>query len=82
MIIEEELKNKKNVIGKKQTIRALLNNKVEKVYIAEDADSHVTDEIISLCNEKDIEVSYISKMEELGKACGIDVNAAAAAVLK
>lgn len=78
----EILNSTKKVIGKKQTIRALSDNDVEIVFIAQDADSHVTKEIILLCENKGIDVVYISNMKELGKACGIDVNAAAAAVLK
>ena len=78
----EILNSDKKVIGKKQTIRALSDNNVDIVFIAQDADSHVTKEIILLCENKGIDVVYISNMKELGKACGIDVNAAAAAVLK
>ncbi len=78
----EILNSNDKVIGKKQTIRALSDNNVEIVFIARDADPHVTQEIIMLCEKKGVDVKYISKMKELGKACGIDVNAAAAAVLK
>lgn len=78
----EILNSTKKVIGKKQTIRALSDNEVKIVFIAKDADPHVTSEIILLCQKKDVDVTYISNMKELGKACGIDVNAAAAAVLK
>lgn len=74
--------NKKIVIGKKQTLRALENNEAEKIYISKDADLHVTKAIADECKKQNIEIIYFNTMKELGLACGINVNAAAAAVLK
>lgn len=74
--------DKKVVIGKKQTLRALSKNEVSMVYVSEDADMFVTQPIIEVCTNQNIEIIYFENMRELGKACGIDVNAAAAAVLK
>lgn len=73
---------KKVVIGKKQTLRAITKNEASMVYISEDADMYVTQPIIDVCTNQNIEIIYFDNMRELGKACGIDVNAAAAAVLK
>lgn len=72
----------KLVIGKKQTLRFLLKNEVSKVFISRDADVHVVKEILSICKDKNIEIVYFENMKDLGKACNISVNAAAAAVLK
>jgi len=74
--------DKKIVIGKKQTLRAISKNEASMVYVSEDADSFVTKPIIEVCTNQNIEIIYFDNMRELGKACGIDVNAAAAAVLK
>jgi large subunit ribosomal protein L7A len=74
--------NKKIVIGKKQTLRALQNNEAEKIYISKDADLHVTKPIADVCKEHNIEIIYFNTMKELGESVGISVNAAAAAVLK
>lgn len=76
------LQNEKIVIGKKQTLRYLHKNLVKFVCISRDADKHVTVEIISFCNENNIDIIYFDNMRKLGKSCNIDVNAAAAAVLK
>lgn len=72
----------KKVVGTKQTTRALREFAVKTVFIAEDADSYVTNKIVELCNEQSIEVIKINSMKELGKICGIDVKAACAALLK
>jgi len=78
MKVEEQ----KIVIGKKQTLRALSKGNAEKVYISKDADLHVTDPIVDICSKLNIEIVYFDNMKELGMSCGINVNAAAAAVLK
>lgn len=74
--------NKKIVIGKKQTLRALLKNEAEKILISKDADLHVTKPIADACKEHNVEIIYFDTMKELGESVGINVNAAAAAVLK
>lgn len=76
-----KLKGDNKVVGTKQVKRALNSSKVELVYVADDADKKITDEIIELCNSKQVEVIHIDTMEDLGKACGIDINAAVAALL-
>ncbi len=74
--------NKKIVIGKKQTLRALQRNEAERIYISKDADLHVTKSIADVCKEQNVEIVYFDSMKELGSSVGINVNAAAAAVLK
>ena len=41
----------------------------------------VTGEIEELCQSKSIPITYVDSMQELGEACGIDINAAVAALL-
>ena len=77
-----ELKKGRKLVGTKQALKAVTNDEVEAVFIAEDADTKVIRELINMCKEKNIEIYYISSMKELGKACGIDVRAASAALLK
>jgi large subunit ribosomal protein L7A len=76
------LKEVKKVVGTKQAKRAIINNEVEKMVIAKDADTKLINELVQLCNERSIEVIYVDNMKDLGKACGIDVSAASAAILK
>lgn len=74
--------NKKIVIGRKQTLRALQRNEAERIFISKDADLHVTKTIEDVCKEQNIEIIYFDTMKDLGESVGICVNAAAAAVLK
>ena len=76
------ISDKRIVIGKKQTLRALSRDEAKLVYLSKDADLHVTKPIADVCKEKNIEIIYYDSMKELGASVGISVNAAAAAVLK
>lgn len=81
-MLDESLKHaKKKTVGIKQTQRALERGLVKKAYVARDADSHVIKPILELCRNHKVECVEIASMEELGKACGIDVGAAVAAIL-
>lgn len=77
-----KVENNKKVIGKKQTQRALVKGQATHIYIAEDADKKVVNDIIEISNDKKVEVIYVDTMENLGKMFGIDVKAAVAATLK
>ena len=77
----EELKQGNTVVGIKQLRRALDGGKVKKVFLAEDADSVLTDPIAQLCAEIGVECEAVQTMRALGAACGISVGAAAAAIL-
>lgn len=76
-----KLSQNEKVVGAKQVKRALSNFEAEVVFIALDADKNVTDEIVELSKEKDVHIQYVEKMQDLGEACGIDINAAVAALL-
>ncbi|MFY9483668.1 MAG: ribosomal L7Ae/L30e/S12e/Gadd45 family protein [Tissierellaceae bacterium] len=76
-----DLKKSNRIVGAKQVKRALKASKVNKVYVARDADKRVTSEIVEQCKEMHIPLIYVETMKELGNACGIDINAAVAALL-
>lgn len=78
----EELKSKDKVIGIKQSLKAVENGSVKTVYIAKDADEKVVSPLKELCRKNALEIVYIENMKLLGKACGIDVGAAAVCIVK
>lgn len=69
-------------IGAKQALKALNNGAASVVYIAKDAEEHVTRQLVNLAAEKNIEIIYVETMKQLGKACKIDVGAATAVIVK
>jgi len=78
----EDLKKSKKAIGTKQSLKSIENGTAKVVFIARDADEKVTGNIIKLCEKSSVQIVYADSMKLLGKACGIEVGAAAVAVLK
>ncbi|MGI6712033.1 MAG: L7Ae/L30e/S12e/Gadd45 family ribosomal protein [Bacillota bacterium] len=78
----DALKDSKKVVGTKQTLKAVQKNIAVKVFVAEDAETRVLMPLFELCSEKNIEVIKVESMAELGKACGIDVGTASAAIVQ
>ena len=70
------------VVGAKQTRRALTSGQALSVYLAEDADPRVTQTIRELCAQHGVPVYDVPAMKELGRACGIAVGAAVAALVR
>lgn len=78
----ENLRTNNKTIGVKQTLKAVEGGKARTVFIARDAEEKVVGKIKELCDKNSIEIVYVESMKQLGKACGIEVGAAAACVLK
>ena len=77
------LKNSFNIIiGLKQTLKAIQSDKASKVYLASDADDYIKNSVTEACGQKNLEIVYVNTMKELGEACGIDIGASTAAVIK
>ena len=77
----EDLKTSKKTIGIKQTLKAVQKGKVSMVYVAQDAEKRIVNDLLELCRLKNITVQYVDSMQKLGKASGIDVGASAVGLL-
>ncbi len=76
-----DLSASKLVVGSKQLKKAVRDGRVGFVFLAENADPAVTEPLEALCRHNHIHITWVRTMAELGRACGIEVGAAAAAVL-
>ena len=76
-----DLLNQKVVVGSKQLRKALRDRRAKCVFLAKNADPAMTNPIAQLCMESGVKAVWCQTMAELGRACGIDVGASAAAVL-
>jgi len=76
-----DLSREKLVVGSKQLRKALRKGTVRYVYLAENADPVITEPIEALCRKNSIHYTWVRSMADLGSLCGIEVGAAAAAVL-
>lgn len=77
-----EFSGKHLAVGAKQLKKAVAAGTAREVFLAEDADPAVTGPLAQLCQTKAVRVSWVPAMADLGRACGIEVGAAAAATLE
>lgn len=70
------------VVGVKQTLKALKNNQGKVLYIAKDADSGITEPILTLAKINSLQIIFVDTMKELGNLCDIDVASATALLLE
>ena len=78
---ETDLRQRKIVVGSKQLRKALQKGRAECVFLAENADPAITEPIEEMCGKLHIQITWVHTMADLGRACGIEVGAAAAAVV-
>jgi len=79
----EMLKSAANkVVGTKQVTRALKNGKAARAYVANDADTFIFQQVVRAAEEAGVPCVRVGTMAELGSASGVQVPAAAAAVLR
>jgi len=78
----EKLTTDNKTVGMRTTIRAIENGRALHAFIAEDADVFITRRVQELCQNADIPYTRVNTMKELGEACGVQVKAACAALLK
>ena len=78
----EKIKNAKFAVGVKQSTKLVNADSVATAFVARDAQDKVTVPCVRLCGQKGVPVEYADTMDALGKACGIEVGAAIAVILK
>ena len=69
------------IVGAKQLRKALQKGICRYVFLAENADPSITEPIAELCGKTEVPHHWVDSMVDLGRACGIEVGAAAAAVI-
>ena len=71
----------KVVVGAKQLRKALSRGCAQRVFLARNADPALTEPLEALCKSNGVQYCWVKTMSDLGNACGIEVGAAAAAVI-
>ena len=72
----------KRVVGTKQVTRALKAGTAARVYVANDADTFIFQQVVRAAEDARVPCVRVDTMKELGMVSGVEVPAAAAAVLK
>ncbi len=75
-----ELQTARYLVGLKQSLKKIHGGEAKKAFVAENASPRVTDEVTAACETAGVPVEWVPDMNELGRACGIDVGAAVAVV--
>ena len=76
-----EIALQKMVVGAKQLRKALTTGRANRVYLARNADPAITEPLAEMCRQYHVECAWVPSMLDLGKSCGIEVGAAAAAAV-
>ena len=77
----DKLRSSKVIVGAKQIRKAVNSQRVSWVFLARNADYVLTEALEARCLENSIPCVWVPNMTELGQACGIEVGAAAAAIV-
>ena len=72
----------KKAVGTKAVLRALANKEAACVYVASDIDTFLYQKVTRACADAAIPVRKVESNKELGKACGLKIGCAAAAICK
>ena len=72
----------KQVVGTKQTLRAIKAGQIVRAYAANDADTFIYQQIVRTAEEAGVPCVRVASMKELGMICGIEVPTAAAGLLR
>lgn len=70
------------LVGFKQTVKAVNENKAAKVFLADDCESRISAPIEAAASVNDVQIFYVPTMKELGSMCDIEVGSSCAVVLK
>jgi large subunit ribosomal protein L7A len=68
-------------VGTNQTAKAIRRGRAQLVYVAADADRRVIEDVLAAARDAGLVVVEVVSMRDLGRACGIAVGAAAAAIV-
>lgn len=72
----------RKVVGTKQVLRGLKNGTISRVYVANDVDTFLYQQVIRAAEAAGVTAVRVASMKELGEACGVQVDTAAAGIVR
>ena len=70
------------VVGSKQVLRGLKSGTLSRVYVANDTDTYLYQRVVTAAEAAGVPVIRVASMKELGQACGVQVDTAAAGITR
>ncbi|MCK9574417.1 MAG: ribosomal L7Ae/L30e/S12e/Gadd45 family protein [Clostridia bacterium] len=80
--VTDLLVTNKSIVGLKQVMKMLSEQKLQFVILAEDADEYLKNQIYSACASHNVKIVYYESRKELGSLSGITVSAAVIGIIK
>lgn len=80
--LESELSLERKIVGLRQSLKAIKEDRVEKVFIARDVKPEFIKDFMEICEKQKINISYVDTKEQLGQICGIERGATVACILR
>ncbi|WP_445492904.1 50S ribosomal protein L7ae-like protein [Niallia sp. 03133] len=81
MSYDKVLQANKYVVGTKQTVKALKKGNITEILVAKDADPFHIGKVTEAAKQVNVPIILVDSMMKLGKSCGIEVGAAAVAII-
>ena len=78
----DAFKVSRKVVGIKQVSKAVERDEAVTVYVAADAEPRLVQGLLALVEKHNVHLDESATMQELGRACGIEVGASAVALLR
>ena len=78
----DAFKVNRKVVGIKQVSTAVERDEAVTVYVAADAEPRLVQGLLALVEKHNVSLDESATMQELGRACGIEVGASAVALLR
>lgn len=72
----------KKAVGTKAALRALNAGEAVCVYVASDIDTFLYQKVTRACAAANVPVCKVESNKELGRACGLSIGCAAAAICR
>ena len=77
-----ELRSKNTVVGMRRSLKIIEAGCAKKAFIAGNVEPTITRKLLDACRQNGVALELVATKAELGKACGIDVDAAVAVIKK
>ena len=77
-----EVRRKKAVVGMRRCLKLIESGGAQKAFIAGNVEPGITRKILDACKAHKVDIELVATKQELGRACGIDVDASVAVVPK
>ncbi len=78
----DEVRSKKAVVGTRRALKLIESGNASKAFVAGNVEPGITRRILDACKAHGVAIELVATKAELGKACGIDVDASVAVLPK